>query len=265
MPSLSALRLPAILLGAVMTIASSASAGPRRHHPGDHQPRRHQGLAGRGLHRSDRHHEHRLPRRRGAGSGRQGRPRQPDVGPARRRRRRPRFARLPGEARGSQHQPVLRRRLRRLLRQSAHARSINEDEAFELFRLAVTEPRFDAEPVARIRGQIIANLRQAESNPNEIAGRLWARDAVRRAIPMAGRSRARSTASRRSPPTTCAPSTRAPWRATTSTSSSSARSTRQGGRGGARHDVRRAARSTPSSTPVGEIDAGSRQDRSMRR
>ena len=51
--------------------------------------------------------------------------------------------------------------------------STNEDEAFDLFRLAITEPRFDAEPVARIRGQITANLRQAESDPNEIAGRLW--------------------------------------------------------------------------------------------
>ena len=50
----------------------------------------------------------------------------------------------------------------------------NKDEAFELFRLAVTEPRFEPEPLERIRGQILANLRQAESNPNEIAGKLWA-------------------------------------------------------------------------------------------
>lgn len=50
----------------------------------------------------------------------------------------------------------------------------NTDEAFELFRLAVTEPRFDAEPVERIRGQVLASLRQAETNPNEIASRLWA-------------------------------------------------------------------------------------------
>src|SRR3712207_4352372 len=45
----------------------------------------------------------------------------------------------------------------------------NTDEAFELFRLALTSPRFDAEPVERIRGQILANLRQGETNPNEIA------------------------------------------------------------------------------------------------
>ena len=49
----------------------------------------------------------------------------------------------------------------------------NTDEAFELFRLAVTEPRFDAEPVERIRGQVMASLRQAETNPNEVAGHLW--------------------------------------------------------------------------------------------
>ncbi len=51
--------------------------------------------------------------------------------------------------------------------------STNEDAAFDLFRQAITKPRFDAEPVERIRGQITANLRQGESNPNEIASRLW--------------------------------------------------------------------------------------------
>jgi zinc protease len=52
--------------------------------------------------------------------------------------------------------------------------AINLDAAFDLFRKAVTAPRFDAEPVERIRGQILASLRKAESDPNEIAGRLWA-------------------------------------------------------------------------------------------
>ena len=51
--------------------------------------------------------------------------------------------------------------------------STNEDEAFELFRSAVNEPRFDAEPVTRIRGQVLANLRLSESNPNDIVGRVW--------------------------------------------------------------------------------------------
>ncbi|MGH6922644.1 MAG: M16 family metallopeptidase [Propylenella sp.] len=50
----------------------------------------------------------------------------------------------------------------------------NLDEAFELFRVAVTEPRFDVEPVARIRGQVIASLRREESDPNDMASKLWA-------------------------------------------------------------------------------------------
>jgi zinc protease len=50
----------------------------------------------------------------------------------------------------------------------------NLNEAFELFRLAVTEPRFDAEPVERIRGQVIANLRREQTDPNDVASRLWA-------------------------------------------------------------------------------------------
>jgi zinc protease len=50
----------------------------------------------------------------------------------------------------------------------------NASEAFELMRIALESPRFDAEPMERIRGQVLANLRQAESNPNEIASRLWA-------------------------------------------------------------------------------------------
>jgi zinc protease len=50
----------------------------------------------------------------------------------------------------------------------------NAEEALELFRLSITEPRLDPEPVERIRGQVLASLRQAETNPNEIAGKLWA-------------------------------------------------------------------------------------------
>ena len=51
--------------------------------------------------------------------------------------------------------------------------STNQDAAFELFRSAVNEPRFDPEPVTRIRGQVLANLRQSESNPNDIVGKVW--------------------------------------------------------------------------------------------
>ncbi len=52
--------------------------------------------------------------------------------------------------------------------------STNLDQAIDLFRMAVSEPRFDAEPIERVRGQILANLRHGESNPNEIARRLLA-------------------------------------------------------------------------------------------
>ncbi len=51
--------------------------------------------------------------------------------------------------------------------------STNLDAAFDLFRIAVTEPRFDPEPVERIRGQVLASLRQDETSPNEVASRVF--------------------------------------------------------------------------------------------
>jgi zinc protease len=52
--------------------------------------------------------------------------------------------------------------------------SINQDDAFELFRIALNEPRFDDEPVERIRGQVLSGLKRSETNPREIAGKAWA-------------------------------------------------------------------------------------------
>ncbi|WP_339853806.1 pitrilysin family protein [uncultured Nisaea sp.] len=49
----------------------------------------------------------------------------------------------------------------------------NTDTAFELLRLAMTEPRFDTEPVERIRAQIIAGLKRSENRPQTIASRVW--------------------------------------------------------------------------------------------
>ncbi|MBI2239666.1 MAG: insulinase family protein [Magnetospirillum gryphiswaldense] len=49
----------------------------------------------------------------------------------------------------------------------------NRDAAFEMFRLAVTQPRFDKEPVERIRGQILAGLTRELQNPNAVAQRAW--------------------------------------------------------------------------------------------
>jgi zinc protease len=45
----------------------------------------------------------------------------------------------------------------------------NQDLAFDLARLALTEPRFDAEPIARIRAQIASMLRRRENDPNSLA------------------------------------------------------------------------------------------------
>ncbi len=47
----------------------------------------------------------------------------------------------------------------------------NRETAFNLLSLALTKPRFDAEPVARIRGQILAQLRQETEDPGAIAGK----------------------------------------------------------------------------------------------
>ncbi|MEL7029233.1 MAG: pitrilysin family protein, partial [Pseudomonadota bacterium] len=54
--------------------------------------------------------------------------------------------------------------------------SRNRDAAFEMLRLAVSEPRFDEADVARVRDQLVVGLRRSEQSPRFIAGRtLWAR------------------------------------------------------------------------------------------
>ncbi|MGB8893308.1 MAG: pitrilysin family protein [Pseudolabrys sp.] len=54
-------------------------------------------------------------------------------------------------------------------------RSLSEhrDEAFELLRLALTNPRFDADTVERVRGQELASLQRDTTNPNDLASRRW--------------------------------------------------------------------------------------------
>ena len=47
----------------------------------------------------------------------------------------------------------------------------NKATAFELLTLALTRPRFDAEPLERIRSQIFSSLRQEAEDPNTIAGK----------------------------------------------------------------------------------------------
>jgi zinc protease len=49
----------------------------------------------------------------------------------------------------------------------------NRAEATELMRLALNAPRFDAEPLERVRGQVLSILRRASTNPNSLASRRW--------------------------------------------------------------------------------------------
>ena len=51
--------------------------------------------------------------------------------------------------------------------------SAKRDEAFRLLRLAITAPRFDPEPVERIRTQMLVSLKEQAENPRRIAGRTW--------------------------------------------------------------------------------------------
>ncbi len=51
--------------------------------------------------------------------------------------------------------------------------SEHRERAFELLRLALSEPRFDQEPVDRIRGQIQAGLRRRSQDPDYLASRNW--------------------------------------------------------------------------------------------
>ncbi|WP_239988526.1 M16 family metallopeptidase [Paramagnetospirillum kuznetsovii] len=49
----------------------------------------------------------------------------------------------------------------------------NRDTAFDLFRLSLTQPRFDKEPIERIRSQIMSNLMRETQSPNAVASRQW--------------------------------------------------------------------------------------------
>jgi zinc protease len=51
------------------------------------------------------------------------------------------------------------------------------DQAFDLLRLALTSPRFDADAVERVRAQILSALRRESTQPNDIANRTWWRTA----------------------------------------------------------------------------------------
>ena len=49
----------------------------------------------------------------------------------------------------------------------------NQDEAFNLLRLALNEPRFESSAVERIRSQTVSSLQRQSTNPNSISSRAW--------------------------------------------------------------------------------------------
>ncbi len=49
----------------------------------------------------------------------------------------------------------------------------NQDEAVDLLRVALTAPRFEAEAVERIRGQVMSALRRESTSPNDLASKRW--------------------------------------------------------------------------------------------
>jgi zinc protease len=51
----------------------------------------------------------------------------------------------------------------------------NRDQSFDLLRLALTSPRFDADAVERVRAQIVAGLKFDENDPGEVASLAWDR------------------------------------------------------------------------------------------
>lgn len=67
---------------------------------------------------------------------------------------------------GADHLSVSLRTLRR-----------NRAEAFRLLKLALSKPRFDAEPVERIRAQMLTSLARRSARPGYIAGRTFWRNA----------------------------------------------------------------------------------------
>ncbi len=48
-----------------------------------------------------------------------------------------------------------------------------QEQGFELLRLALTAPRFDADAIERTRAQVLSGLRRATTNPNDIASLTW--------------------------------------------------------------------------------------------
>ena len=51
----------------------------------------------------------------------------------------------------------------------------NRDDAFEILRLALNEPRFDAGPVERVRNQVLVAIARKNQDPDDVAANAWMR------------------------------------------------------------------------------------------
>ena len=58
---------------------------------------------------------------------------------------------------------------------SARFLSENRDQAVDLLRLALQQPRFDPDAIERVRGQVLSNIRSDLKDPNKIAARVFDR------------------------------------------------------------------------------------------
>ncbi|MBC2836177.1 insulinase family protein [Gemmobacter straminiformis] len=56
---------------------------------------------------------------------------------------------------------------------SAQFLTENRDKAVDLLRQAITAPRFDADAIERVRGQVLSNLRASEKDPGDMAGKAF--------------------------------------------------------------------------------------------
>lgn len=58
---------------------------------------------------------------------------------------------------------------------SGHLKTLtrNSDEAFSLFRLSMTAPRFDTKPLERVRAQLLSEIAEGRGDPHAIAVRAW--------------------------------------------------------------------------------------------
>lgn len=49
----------------------------------------------------------------------------------------------------------------------------NRDPSIDMLRLAINQPRFDADAIERVRRQLLSGLAFAAKNPNRVAGKAW--------------------------------------------------------------------------------------------